>query len=231
MMLNCIRFLLFFCVLQTSYSLSISPTRVDLNAREPVATLSLMNDGVEPLILQLHATKWTQKEGKNITTASDDMLITPQIFSLKPKESQLVRLGIEDLNLIASVDKAYRLIIQEVKPPVRTNTNGIRFVLNISVPVIINANSPRVDAIEWSFKKNKSSELSIQAENKGNKVIFINQMTILSTHDDFVIPTFSTFNYLLPGSKTIWKLYVANQLPIRKILATIDNNLVMHDFS
>lgn len=221
-----IGFLLFF-ILKTSFSLSITPLRVNLSVAEPIATMRLVNDSDEAIVLQLNAVKWTQKNDQEIEKASEDILITPQIFTLKPSESQLIRLGMES-SLAKPYEGAYRLIIQEVKKTFPKKQGGVHFLLRFSVPIMIASTVPIVKKIQWTMHQTLHGG-QLQAVNAGTNIVFINQIALLSQSSQYIVNPFSTFSYLLPGGKKEWKWQVSSPQIIRKVQARINNKLIIYD--
>jgi fimbrial chaperone protein len=222
-----LQFFLLFFLFNDLYALNVSPTRVNLTAKEPISTLTLSNETAEPIVLQLHIVKWTQADYREILTPSDDILVTPQIFTLNPFSSQLIRLGIE-APVITAFEEPYRLIIQEVQSPFKIKKQGINFLLNLSIPVIVGTNAPIKERIQWNINK-VNGHTQLQAINRGNNVVFINLIGALSKNNQDVVQPFSTFSYLLPGSKQRWRVQLLNKLPLRYIKANINNRVVIND--
>src|SRR5258708_1161321 len=116
-MIKHIQFILTFWLLlylscSTAYAteLSISPVRLDLAAEHPIASLTLTNSGNQPTIFQITPKKWTQSNGKNLLTNTDEILVTPPIVTILPNSSQVIRVGLM-VNPDNNSETSYRILL------------------------------------------------------------------------------------------------------------------------
>lgn len=210
------------------YALSISPVRANLSLQEPITAVTVTNDTGEPLVLQLHLVKWFQPNQHNLEVATDDLMVTPPIFTLKPYASQLIRIGLDEAQA-QPVEQAYRLKIEEVRSTFRSKQHGIQFVLNISIPVILGATAPLKEDIRWTVIRSKKST-QLRAKNNGNNVVFISRIALLNSASRNSVKPFNTFTYLLPGSTALWPLpSLSSSVKPYRIEALVNNHTVTAD--
>ena len=77
-------------------SFSISPIRLDLSAGARTAALTVRNDAQEVLV-QAEMMLWEQVDGEDRLTPTRDLLVSPAVFTLPPKGSQLVRVALRNV--------------------------------------------------------------------------------------------------------------------------------------
>jgi len=117
-------------------SLVLTPLRLSLTTERPVEVLTVRNDGDEPAVMQLDLAKWTQADGKDIYTATTDILATPPIFSVPAHGSHLVRVGLRR-GADPTLELSYRMFLEEVPPPPKPNFTGLRVALRFGVPIFV----------------------------------------------------------------------------------------------
>ena len=219
-------FLCFFPL--TTQAIGVSPTLLTLSPTDSVANLTLSNEHDVPVTMQLDLVKWTQNKDKDIYIASDELIVTPQIFTIAPHSSQLVRLGLES-PLFKSKETAYRLFAQEVIPKLAVKNNGLKMALRLSLPVIIKPNGPIRQKAVWHSEQLLNKDVKIFVHNRGNNVLFINLLQVLSADQHPITKNTQTFAYLLPGSKKIWVIKALTNKKPALIKASINDHVVLEN--
>lgn len=218
-------FLIFFLllVIARGNALGVSPTLLTISPQQSVANLILNNEKAEPVTIQLEMVRWQQIKGKDVYTATEALIATPQIFILPPNGSQTVRLGQENPSF-GEHEQAYRLFIQEVVPKLNIKRKGeLRMALRISLPVIIKAATPVRQKLSWQVLTPHSPMLRLRAENKGTNVLFINLLQAYTRGKQPATKPEVTFVYLLPGSKAEWTLPALTKNKVTSIKAFIND--------
>ena len=89
---------LFFFVLGASVAsagtIGVSPVRVTLSNNQKMAQSTVSNEGTEPVSMQMELMSWSQREGKDVFTATREVLANPPIFTMPAGGSQLIRVGL-----------------------------------------------------------------------------------------------------------------------------------------
>lgn len=195
------------CVLPAhSGALGVNPIRVGLSAAAPTAAITLNNSGNAAMVLQLQIAKWSAAAGEDRYDPSDDLLVTPPIFSIAPGTSQIVRIG-----LGSAVDPqrelAYRLFIEEVPPPPKPGYQGLRVALRIGVPVFVEPTQATAKAaLQWTATRADANAVVIQASNAGNAHARVLGIVLRAAGEDRVLATHTAAAYLLPGQTKAWTL-------------------------
>jgi fimbrial chaperone protein len=111
---------LFFFVVCASVAnatnLGVSPVRVTLSDSQKIGSLSVRNDGTEPITMQMEVLSWSQREGKAVFAATRELLANPPIFTIPAGSSQLIRVGLRRAPDVQR-ELTYRIAIQELAPP------------------------------------------------------------------------------------------------------------------
>lgn len=158
-------------------SLSISPVIITLDAKKQTAALTLRNEGNEARVLQAELLRWTQKDGENVHTPSRDILVNPPIVTLRPGQSQIIRVGLN-----RKVDKAqelaYRLYVSEVPPPPKEGFSGLRIALRLGVPVFVSPQAKPSTHLDWKALRGADGALQLTLLNSGNSHLRLNGVRI-----------------------------------------------------
>lgn len=148
-------------------SLSISPLVVTLDQKKHSATLILKNEGNEPRVIQTELLRWTQENGKNIYSPTRDLLANPPISTVKPGQTQIIRIG---LNRKADKNQelAYRVYVSEVPPPLKEGSIGLRVALRFGVAAFVAPDAAPNARLDWKGSR-AGNDLTLELFNGGNR--------------------------------------------------------------
>lgn len=118
------------------WSLDVSPVRVVLSQAYPTASLTVQNNSSEATVVQIEIMAWSQAAGQDVYTPSRDLLANPPIFTVSPKGTQIVRVGLRRSVDLQS-ELAYRFYLQEVPQPSKPGFQGLQMALRLGVPVFV----------------------------------------------------------------------------------------------
>lgn len=148
-------------------SLSVSPVSVTLDEKMQTAAVTLRNEGDESRVVQTELLRWTQQNDEDVQTPSHDLLVNPPIVTLRPGQTQIIRVGLN-----RKVDKAqelaYRLYVTEVPPPPKEGFTGLRIALRLGLGVYVTPKAKLVDRLDWSASRNQEGNLILSLRNSGN---------------------------------------------------------------
>ncbi len=181
-------------------SVSINPVRLNLGAQQPVGSLSLTNQGSEPVVMQLDVAAWSQTDGNDIDTPTDEVLATPPMVSIAPGATQLVRVGLRH-PASSTQERSYRLFLQEIPNQVSANTATLQFRLRFAVPVFVPSGENANPTLVWDATEN-NGELVVRAHNASSRHV---QVISMSTRaGDANVLTAAAPSYVLPGQTRTW---------------------------
>lgn len=184
-----------------SHSVVISPVQLNLDKKNPVAGFTVTNDAAVTLTYQSSVLSWTQIDGQDIQVATNDLIVTPPIVSIKPKSSQIFRVALFKQSA-HEVEQSYRVILDDISADVTEKSDtGLSFRFNHNLPVFY-APTITIDSVIWSVCKSKVAGKScLQMENKGNRHAKVIKFTAFSASAE---ETSSLSKTLLAGSSSQW---------------------------
>lgn len=160
-------------------SLEVAPTKLVIDGKSGSATLSLANRGTVPIIVQLEGFVWEQKDGKDVLTPTDSVLVSPPMARIPPGGKQTVRIMAKGDGQ-AGVERTFRLFASELPDPATNEARTIRVLLQFNVPVFVNTPVVAAPQLTWDAKAGDkgvvlSARNSGRAHTKFTKVEVITQ--------------------------------------------------------
>jgi fimbrial chaperone protein len=214
----------------TLYAFGFTPTLLSLSTKEPIASLTISNEADEAVTLQIRPVRWLQESAasvKEIYKASDELIVTPVIFSVPAHGLQVVRMGLEH-PIFGEKEQAFRIFVQEVRPEFpHSPRQSLSMVLRISLPVIVRTTVPIRQALRWHSQQLQSGYLAVEAENIGNNVLFVNEIELLSANKKSLSQPLKTFAYLLPGTHRRWSIPVSKLDSMTLIKASVNDQIAV----
>jgi fimbrial chaperone protein len=188
--------------------LQVSPISLSLAAGQGGEGIWLSNTGAQSLHAQVRLYRWTQEQGKDVLTPSNDLAISPPILSVEPGAQQLVRTLRLGAPLAGSNEQAYRLLIDEL-PVTTSGHTGLQFVLHYSVPVFVEPSAVNVATtkpqLTWSFKS-EGSRVMLEVSNTGSVHAQLAQLTFVDQSHKKHELTAGLLGYVLPGATMRWAM-------------------------
>ena len=147
---------------------NISPIRANLNSGHRTDVLTMANQEDQPVVVQVRAVRWSQKDGVDQLDDTRELLATPPVLQIGPKAEQIVRTALRQ-SPDPSRELSYRLIFQEVPQPAAADFTGLRVALRLSVPVFVAPASGKASAdVSWEGHWSAEGKLELTATNRGN---------------------------------------------------------------
>lgn len=184
-------------------SFSISPLRVDLSRPTPTAALTVRNEDDAEVVVQVETLQWSQADGQDVLDPTRDLIVSPAVFTLPAKGTQLVRVALRR-NPEARRELSYRLVVQEVPPAPGPGFMGLQVALRMSLPVFVAAMAPSPARLEWSAAREPDGALAVTAHNPSDthtRVLSFSVTPATGTAAAFDQPVAA---YLLPGQSRRW---------------------------
>ena len=191
----------------------VSPIRVELSATRPTTALSVQNDSDHALVIQTQSIAWSQSDGEEIYEQTTDLIVTPAIFTVPPKSSQVVRVGLRK-PVASTSESSYRLALQEVAGPPKADATGVQMLLRIVLPVFVKPASVVAPELKWEALMSPDKTMTVRTQNDGNAHIQIYHFKLLDADSRQMFAMQSTPAYVLPGQGRQWQLKPEAQLPV-----------------
>ncbi|MDO7540087.1 fimbrial biogenesis chaperone [Acinetobacter nosocomialis] len=168
-------------------TIRLSPVTVEILSHQKASSISLYNQSNESADLQVRIFEWTQNNGQDQLTPTDEINISPPFLKLKPNESynlRVVRIKPEPI----SGEKTYRIIIDELPKPVdsRKASQGVNVLLRSSLPVFV-VNKDAITQLNWKIDTHQK-EPSLNINNVGNRHALLNDLTLVDNTENKSYP-------------------------------------------
>jgi fimbrial chaperone protein len=182
--------------------LEISPVVIILTPGQTTATIEVQNRGDAPAAIQARAFRWTQLGDEDPLTATEDIIVSPPIFTVPQGASQTLRLLIRGPHVEG--ERSYRLLLDEV-PPANTGRKEIVIALRASLPVIVAAAPPALAKLQWRAERDPGGRLLLTAANTGQAYDTVRAIDLTLTDGSHpkVVPAGKN-PYILPGAERHW---------------------------
>ncbi len=154
----------------------VSPIRLELGRDAKSGVITIYNEAEEPLQVQMKAFEWTQdSEGKDLYTETEDLLFFPRIMIFAKKEDRILRVGIRVP--AATKEKAYRLFIEEIPGPRKSEGINIAIAIRFGVPVFV---KPLKEEVKGEIGKVEMAKrvVRIPVRNAGNAHFVIQSVVV-----------------------------------------------------
>jgi fimbrial chaperone protein len=189
-------------------AIGVSPVRVTLSDKQKIGTITLRNDGTDPVPMQLEALKWSKEEGEDVFTSTRELIVSPPIFTIPAGGSQLLRVGLRGAP-DAKRELAYRIFLQELPPPPSPDFNGAKMLMRVSLPVFV---LPKVAAnplLRWQAVRTSDGSLNFSLSKPGSAQPWISQKAsdyaLIGQSLDWILP--ASADYSIPKSGTTIQLF------------------------
>lgn len=185
-------------------SFSANPVRLTLPAGATSTSLLLQNQGDEPVLVQAEVMAWSQQDGSDVLTPSQDLVVSPPIFKIAPGAAQTVRVG-----LLRPADPAgeltYRLFLQEVPPPQPPGQQVVSIALRLSLPLFVLPRGRAAPQLIWRVAPAAEGQLKLSLANAGNAHVQAIDCK-LYTQAGTLIAEHNLGGYVLPGQMRSWEI-------------------------
>lgn len=156
-------------VMLQAASLQVAPVLVEVPAPGATSSLKLHNEGTKPLDAQIRIFRWTQVNGADTLTPTDDVAASPPAASMRPNTDYTVR--IVRLNKVpVAQEESYRLLIDELPTPATTTSATVNIALRYSIPVFFTVPGASAPKLTWELQQ-RGTKPVIVVSNAGDRRI------------------------------------------------------------
>jgi len=161
-------------------TIRLSPVNVEILSNQSAASISLFNQSNESSDLQIRVFEWTQKNGQDQLTPTDEIAISPPFLKLQSNDSYNLRV-VRINPAPVSGEKTYRIIIDELPKPIdsRKAAQGVNVLLRSSLPVFV-VNKDAITQLNWKIDANQEVP-SLNISNIGNRHALLNDLALVDT--------------------------------------------------
>lgn len=152
----------------------VLPTTLDLGAKIKSGVFSVINNGNEKIDFQVSVQEWNQDEqGKDVLTETKEIVFFPTIMSVEPNSQRAIRIGLKTPP--AAREKTYRLFVQEIPTPKKTQDvdvnkkvkAGVTIAFRFSMPIFVKPLKPQESFVFDSIAMSRGV-VKAMVKNTGN---------------------------------------------------------------
>jgi fimbrial chaperone protein len=189
-------------------TLQISPVMVELGSQDNASGLTLRNPGDQPLYGQVRVYRWTQTDGEDVLSPTQEIVASPPLIQIPARAEQLVRL-VRPAPAPGSGEQSYRLLIDELPEPGEKPADGVTIRLRYSVPVFVEppgaSGSPQ---LKWTLQQG-SGGWDLVVENTGTRRAQISAVELVDATGTAHLLNKGLLGYALAGQTRRWSITLA----------------------
>ncbi|MRW93809.1 fimbria/pilus periplasmic chaperone [Duganella sp. FT80W] len=186
-------------------NLQISPVMINLRAGQGATGITMQNMGEATVYGQVRVYLWEQKDGDDVLTPTQDVVASPPIIQIEPKNSQMIRLVRRSQQLPAG-ELYYRILIDEIPKDDSGPASGVDIRLRYSVPMfVLPADERAAPALAWAVYK-KDDHWMLRVRNSGTQRAQIGALVLSNAAGKQFDIAPGLFGYVLAGNVREWRL-------------------------
>ena len=185
-------------------SFTVRPLRLVLAPGASSASLSLENVGDQPVLVQAEVMAWSQRDGTDVLDPSQDLIVSPPVFTVATGAAQTVRVGLMQPSAAAR-EVTYRLFLQEVPPPKKPGEQGVDVSLRLSLPVFVLPSGNVAPRLSWRAAKGPHDAIVLSLTNSGSAHVQVIDCKLYDGNDGLIAQS-NLGSYVLPGQTRSWSI-------------------------
>lgn len=202
----CFVLLLIHSVELNAASWNVEPVRVELTSEQTTSAITIRNDGDQVTSIQVQIVAWSQVDGKDVYTPTKELIISPPIFTINPKQEQIVRVALRQHSELTG-EMTYRINLQELPAATLNNASAVQVALRVSLPVFIQMQKGiAVPKIVWHLEHASDKNIVVNLKNQGNAHIQITDLALYIPGVELPIASDTVSSYVLAGQSHQWFL-------------------------
>ncbi|KAK6024707.1 gram-negative pili assembly chaperone domain protein [Ostertagia ostertagi] len=189
---------------------TLTPVNVKLDRANDRATVQVMNNGQEPVLMQAEAISWTRVGGLDVDGPTTDLIVNPPVFTVQPGQTQVLRLGLRRTTE-RTEEGTYRIVLREVpipRPSDDMNVAGsVRVLVALRVPVYV-APAQVKRGEQWKLTRAASGELLAQVANTGNVHLKVAELSLQGENGQALakVTQKGSASVIFPGEQRTFRL-------------------------
>ncbi|MCU1500145.1 MAG: hypothetical protein JWM47_4098 [Acidimicrobiales bacterium] len=203
-------------------SFRVAPVTVDLPKDAKSTTLTLFNDGADPISIQVRPFKWVQSGHGDELVPTDEVIASPPFTTLQPGATYVVRL-VHKAGPATVPEESYRLLIDEIPDASRRRDGQVMLTLRQSIPVFFSSPSVPAASVTWRLQKTDAG-FDLIGRNSGARRLRLSELVLSDDSGRPVARRPGLVGYVLAGSERRWALDLAS-LKLGKLRLSMQSDL------
>lgn len=208
-------------------NVSVMPVGLTFSVGHDRSAITVTNEDAENAVMQVEAVAWTQADGQDVYTPTQDLLVNPPIFAVKPGHAQVLRVGLRQPPT-GEREVAYRLILREVPQPPASSGSAphqgqVRVLLQMRLPVYV-APAQIVPGQQWHARRTEEGAVELSLTNTGNVHVVVGELKLRAAGTAASAPPLATLKSsvsVLPGQSNTWQFAAGMAMPDRRYVVEV----------
>jgi fimbrial chaperone protein len=181
--------------------LTVMPVALELDAKQSRTTVTIINHGTEPAVMQAEAIGWQREGSVDRDTDTHDLIVNPPVFTVQPGATQVVRVGLRN-GASPDHESMYRLVLREI--PAAGDDAGsqvqgqVRVLVALRVPVYVAPGQVRREQ-HWAARVDHSGQVFAAVTNTGNVHYKVGLVGLAGDAVDPATPVNGPRSVVMPG--------------------------------
>lgn len=201
----------------TAAVLQLAPIPIEVEAPQSAAVLSLGNRASAEVALQARVFRWTQEQGEDRLTPTNEVVVSPPVTSVPPGQTltlRVVRLATQP----PAVEETYRIWVDEL-PAAKRKARGrsLNILMRYSVPVFFTpAQASREEPrLAWQLTRTRDGAFKLTGHNPGFRRVRLSEIQLREPAGKapLLAPGSELSGYVLAGQTMRWTLKRPKDFP------------------
>jgi fimbrial chaperone protein len=183
-------------------SLQITPILIEMFGGARTSTIQVENKGGGASTMQVRAFAWTQGPDDDVLKPTEELAVSPPIFSIPDGGSQVVRLVLRTAP--GAAEQAFRVMLDEIPGPAQGT--AVVVALRVSLPVFVVPPTAGPPVLKWRLESGAGGPRLI-ASNSGGRYVRVVDLKV-TLPDGRALPTklIGQTPYVLPNNERRWTI-------------------------
>lgn len=193
--------------------LRVNPIRIELSPQHLTAAINIQNISDQLKKIQVRAVAWSHLDGKHVYAPTRELLASPQVFSIAPGRSQIVRTALRRTPDPAN-ELAYRIQLRELRPQSAPESTRSGVALRLDLPVFVQPqNGIAAPKLVWTVSSAPDNRLKVTLRNEGNAHVEVSDFAVYAAGSEKPLTGESVSTWILAGQVHTWVLTTAPAEP------------------
>lgn len=202
-------FVVFAAGVAKGQSLRVTPVNIQLPPGQKATTLTVNNDGSTATAVQIRVFAWSQQEGKDQLTATNEVLASPPVATIAPGDSQVVRLVLRQSP--QEREATYRILLDQIPPPAEPGI--VHVVLRLSIPIFAQPAARAHPHVQFHLER-AAGQVFLVGINDGLRHEAIRDIALTTGDGRTLKPEAGALPYILAGSTRRWAIVPQGAPPL-----------------
>jgi fimbrial chaperone protein len=189
-------------------SLSVLPVNILLGAGEKATSLTVTNQGTTKTSIQIRTYAWSQENGEDKLTDSDNVIASPPIVSIAPGASQVIRLVLRQSP--QGREATYRILLDQIPPPGEPGI--VHVVLRLSIPIFAQPATTASPKVQFHLETD-TGRIFLVGTNNGLGHEAVRDFDLVTSDGRKLKPAAGSSPYILAGATRRWTITAQGPLP------------------